>query len=301
MPRDRSAPQTIAEIQDLLSRHGTEPNRRLGQNFLIDGNLMRMVVDTAELDAERDVVLEVGAGTGSLTVMLADRAARVVTVETDKKLTPVLEETLAGLRNVTVLITDALANKHTVQPAVVDAVGAALDATPRARLKLVANLPYAIATPLVMNLLQGRRRPDLLVFTAQKEVADRMAAECNTSDYGPVSLLCQAMAEVEKLHDLSPNVFWPKPQVHSTLVRIRPDAAKIAEVGDLELFHRVAVGLFIHRRKTCLKSLEMAPDLREFRGRWSALLDKAGIPHGVRGDTITLSDVLVLARLAAES
>jgi len=294
-------PQTITEIQDLLARHGTEPNRRLGQNFLIDGNLMRAVIDAAELDSARDVVLEVGAGTGSLTAMLAERGARVVAVETDKKLTPVLEEALADRPNVAVLIRDVLASKHAVAPEVLAAVGQAFDAVPGGRLKLVANLPYAIATPLVMNLLLDGPRPELLVFTVQKEVADRLAGRPAARDYGPVSLVAQAVGEVERLHDLSPNVFWPKPNVHSTLVRLRPDAARVAAVGDLDLFHRVAAGLFVHRRKTCLKSLEMAPDLREFRGRWADLLAGAGIDPGMRGETLTLDQVLALSRAAARA
>jgi len=291
-------PQTVIEIQDLLARHGTEPNRRLGQNFLIDGNLMRAVVEAAELDAARDVVLEVGAGTGSLTAMLADRAACVVAVETDKKLTPVLEEVLGDRPNVAVLIRDVLAGKHVVAPEVTAAVAAALDAAPAGRVKLVSNLPYAIATPLVMNLLLDGPRPEVLVFTVQKEVADRLAAQPQTSDYGPVSLVAQAVGEVERLRDLSPNVFWPKPNVHSRLVRLRVDAARLAAVGDLDLFHCVAAGLFVHRRKTCLKSLEKAPGLREFRGRWADLLATVGIDPGLRGDTLTLEQVLALARAA---
>ena len=292
-----SSPQTVTEIQSLLARHGTEPNRRLGQNFLIDGNLMRRMVDEAELDAERDVVLEVGTGTGSLTRMLSDRAARVVTVETDKKLIPVIEEVLAGRTNVRSLIADALAGKHTVAPEAMEAVAAASgEVGPGARFKLVSNLPYSIATPMVMNLLLTEPRPSLLVFTVQKEVADRMAARSDTGDYGPVTLICQGLAKVETLHDLSPNVFWPKPQVFSTLVRIRPEAERIAAVGNLALFHRVALGLFAHRRKTCLKSLEMTPDLVEFRGRWAGLLAEVGIDPRVRGDTLSLEQVLKLAR-----
>ena len=294
-------PQTITEIQDLLARHGTEPNRRLGQNFLIDGNLMRAVIDAAELDSARDVVLEVGAGTGSLTAMLAERGARVVAVETDKKLTPVLEEALADRPNVAVLIRDVLASKHAVAPEVLAAVGQAFDAVPGGRLKLVANLPYAIATPLVMNLLLDGPRPELLVFTVQKEVADRLAGRPAARDYGPVSLVAQAVGEVERLRDLSPNVFWPKPNVHSRLVRLRVDAARLAAVGDLDLFHCVAAGLFVHRRKTCLKSLEKAPGLREFRGRWADLLAGAGIDPGMRGETLTLDQVLALSRAAARA
>jgi 16S rRNA (adenine1518-N6/adenine1519-N6)-dimethyltransferase len=299
MADDHAAPQTITEVRDLLARHGTAPIRALGQNFLIDGNLMRRLVEEAELDATRDVVLEVGAGTGSLTRMLADRAARVVTVETDKKLTPVLDEALAGRSNVRVLITDALAGKHVIEPAVMTALSNALaDVGDNARLKLVANLPYVIATPLVMNLLLNEPRPARLVFTVQKEMADRMAARENTADYGPVSILCQAIGTVEVLRDLAPTVFWPRPQVHSSLVRIRPDDARIAAIGDIDLLRRVATGLFAHRRKTCLKSLDMTPELQEFHGRWPALLDETGIPHGVRGDTLAVEQVLTLARTA---
>jgi 16S rRNA (adenine1518-N6/adenine1519-N6)-dimethyltransferase len=297
-----SSPQTVTEIQALLARHGTEPNRRFGQNFLVDGNLMRRIVDESELDPARDVVLEVGTGTGSLTLMLSDRAARVVTVEADKKLIPVTEEVLAGRANVRSLIADVLAGKHVVAPEVLLAVAEAVaEVGPAARFKLVANLPYSIATSLVMNLLLAEPRPALLVFTVQKEVADRMAAGEDTADYGPVSLVCQALATVETLHDLSPNVFWPKPQVFSTLVRIRPDAARIAAVGNLELFHRVALGLFAHRRKTCLKSLEMTSDLAEFHGRWAALLPAVGIDPQARGDTLTLAQVLALAHAAEET
>ena len=286
-------------MQGLLARHGAEPIRKLGQNFLIDGNLMRRLVEEADLDTARDVVLEVGAGTGSLTRMLARRAARVVTVETDKKLTPVLDEALAGLANVRVLILDALAGKHIVEPRVVEAVRAALgDAGPAARFKLVANLPYAIATPLVMNLLLSEPRPTRLVFTVQKEMADRMAARQATADYGPVSILCQALGTVEVLRDLPPTVFWPRPKVHSSLVRLRPDNARVAAIGDLDLLRRVAAGLFAHRRKTCLKSLEMSSDLQELRGRWPALLEEAGINSGARGETVPLEQVVALAQAA---
>lgn len=287
-------PQSIADVQQLLARQGLEPNRRLGQNFLVDGNLMRMVVDAAELDAARDVVLEVGAGTGSLTLLLAERAARVVTVETDRNLVPILEEVLEGVGNVNLLVMDALAGKHEVAGEVTAAVREAIEQVPQARLKLAANLPYVIATPLVINLLLGEPRPDLLVFTVQRELADRLAATHDTADYGPISILAQALATVERLHDLSPNVFWPKPQVHSTLVRVRPEAARYEAVGDPALLQQLAGGLFAHRRKTCHKSLELAMDRGELRGRWGDLLASCGIDPGVRGETLSLEQVLSL-------
>jgi 16S rRNA (adenine1518-N6/adenine1519-N6)-dimethyltransferase len=292
-------PQTVVEIQEHLSRYNLEPQRALGQNFLIDGNLMRMIVEAAELDPLRDTVLEVGSGTGSLTSMLAEAAREVVTVEADKKLTPLLKEVLAGRKNVKLLILDALAGKHELAPEVVEALRKHLAYPPDARLKLVSNLPYVIATPLVMNLILGQPRPNLLVFTVQKEVADRLAARCGDSAYCPAGIIAQAVASVELLHIFSPNVFWPKPQIHSTLMRIRPEAARYEQVGDLDLFQRVVHGLFAHRRKTCVKSLEHATGLDEFRGRWAELLSAAGIPHDVRGDTLELERILSLVKAAA--
>ena len=114
-------------------------------------------------------------------------------------------------------------------------------------------------------------------------------------------MVVRALAEVEVLHDFSPNVFWPKPNVHSTLVRIRPDPARYERLGDLDLFHRVAAGLFAHRRKTCVKSLEHAPGLEEFRGRWPALLAAASIPSDSRGEHLDLDRIIALARAAAKS
>ncbi|NIA20748.1 MAG: ribosomal RNA small subunit methyltransferase A [Anaerolineaceae bacterium] len=294
-------PQTLTEIQQLLAARDLQPNHRLGQNFLIDGNLMRMIVEAAELDASRDVVLEVGGGTGSLTAMLAQRAARVVTVETDRRLAAILDEVLTGCGNVEIVVADALARKHEVAPQVLAVVTEAMAAVGDARLKLVANLPYAIATPLVMNLLVGRPRPHLLVFTVQKELADRLATRPATSLYGQVSILAQALCGVQRLHDLSPNVFWPKPQVHSTLVRLRPEAARYEAVGDLPLLQSVVAGLFGHRRKTCQKSLELAAGIDALRGHWGQVLASAGIDPGVRGETLSLEQVLALHKAVRAS
>jgi len=112
-------------------------------------------------------------------------------------------------------------------------------------------------------------------------------------------MLCQAVAAVERLREMSPNVFWPKPQIHSTMLRLRPESERYRRVGNLGLFQRVAAGLVIHRRKTCLKSLELAPGLEEFRGRWGELLAAAGIDPTARGDTLTLDQVIALAHAAA--
>ncbi len=295
-----SEPQTIKQIQALLEAHGREPVKRFGQNFLIDGNIMRMVVDAGELDAQRDVVLEVGPGTGSLTTLLSERAREVVAVEVDKNLAELLHDVLAEqmARNVTLVVDDALSGKHELSALMMEAVTEAMAEVPAARLKLVANLPYVIATPLVVDLMLAEPRPMLLVFTVQKEVADRLLADANSPAYGAVSVMTQGLATVERLHDLSPNVFWPKPQVHSTLVRLRPIAERYQELGDIRLWQKIASGLFFHRRKTVLKSLDHMPGLEMLKGHWPTVLEEADIDAHVRGETLTVEQAMSIHQAA---
>lgn len=295
-------PQTIKEIQRLLDSYGCEPVKRFGQNFLIDGNIMRMVAEAGELDAERDVVLEVGPGTGSLTALLAEQARRVVAVEVDTHLAELLRDVLAEQlkRNVTLVVGDALSGKHALSPLMTEAVALALADVPEGRLKLVANLPYVIATPLVIDLLLSEPRPHLLAFTVQKEVADRLLADSSSLAYGAISVLVQGLAQVERLHDLSPNVFWPKPQVHSTLVRIRPIPERYRELADLKLWQSVASGLFFHRRKTILKSMQHTPGLEELKSAWPEILARAGIGADVRGETLNVRQAMDIYHAAQE-
>lgn len=293
-------PQTIKEVKALLEAHGCEPVKRFGQNFLIDGNVMRMVADSGELDPQTDVVLEVGPGTGSLTRLLAERARRVVAVEVDTNLATLLRDVLAPEldRNLTLVVDDALSGKHTLSPLMVAAIKQAMADVPDARLKLVANLPYVIATPLVVDLLLAQPRPHLLSFTVQKEVADRIVAQPGSPAYGAVSILTQGLCTVERLHDLSPHVFWPKPQIHSTLVRLRPLPHRYAELADLQLWQRITSGLFFHRRKTIQKSLEHTPGLERFKGHWPAILAAANVPPEVRGETLSVPQTITLHHAA---
>jgi 16S rRNA (adenine1518-N6/adenine1519-N6)-dimethyltransferase len=223
--------QSLSEIRGLLAAHGLAPQHRFGQNFLIDLNLLRKVVATAA-PGPGDRVLEVGPGTGSLTELLLATGAEVVAVEIDRGLQRLLAERLGTAPGFTLIPGDVLSGKHQVAPAVLDALaaprapaqpGAACDG----RLLLVANLPYQIATPLLIECLLEPRglRLSRLVCTIQKEVGDRLAAAAQTPAYGPISVIVQTLAQVERIVTLPAEAFWPRPQVESVLLRIDPRPA----------------------------------------------------------------------------
>ncbi len=174
--------QTKTFLLERFREMGIRPATRHGQNFLVDLNLVEIIVDSAELTSD-DVVLEVGTGTGSLTAMMAARAAEIVTVEIDPHLYELASEQLIDLPNVTMLRLDVLRNKNTIDDRVMDAVGERLAAAPGRRFKLVANLPYNIATPLLSNLLLARHVPHSMTVTIQKELAERITAMPSTKDY----------------------------------------------------------------------------------------------------------------------
>ena len=241
-------PQTQSRIMRLLGARGLSPRRDLGQNFLIDLNLVRFVAEQAEL-VDRDVVLEVGAGMGSLTVELAHWSAAVVAVEYDRNLFAIASEALAPFSNVTLLNCDALRSKSRLAPEVLEAVEQELAKSPERRLKLVANLPYKIATPVISNLIATELPWESMVVTIQYELAERMQAEAATPQYGSLSVWLQAQCDIEILRKLSPSVFWPRPQVDSAIVRITPNAEKRGLIADREFFHEYVRGVFQQRRK----------------------------------------------------
>jgi 16S rRNA (adenine1518-N6/adenine1519-N6)-dimethyltransferase len=240
--------QTVSFLRRRFDRLGFRPQSRLGQNFLIDLNLLDLIVRVADVQPT-DVVLEIGGGTGSLTVRLAERAAAVVSVELDGQLAKLAAEQLRSSSNVTLLQQDALRNKNHLHPVVVDQVLEQLEDRNPADLKLVANLPYSVATPVISNLLASRIVPSTMTVTIQRELADRIVAPPGTKEYGSLAVWIQSQCSVAIIRDLSPSVFWPRPQVHSAILQMVLVPAKRAEIGDPVRFQRFVRGLFLHRRK----------------------------------------------------
>jgi len=289
MPR-----QTKTFLLERFREMGIRPATRHGQNFLIDLNLVDLIVESAQLTKE-DVVLEVGTGTGSLTAMMAERAAAVVTVEIDAHLFELASEQLIDLPNVTMLQFDALRNKNNIDDRVMDAVGERLNEAPGRRFKLVANLPYNIATPILSNLLLARHVPHSMTATIQKELAERITAQPSTKDYSALSVWIQSQANSEIVRLLPPSVFWPAPKVTSAILRIVVDPQKRAQIGDLHFFHQITKALFLHRRKFLRANLLAAMKRHLNKEQVDALIDDMGFTFDTRTEQL---DVPTLIRLA---
>ncbi len=289
---------TKTEIRALLAEAGLRPDTARGQHFLIDGNLMRLLAAEADL-SPADTVLEVGAGVGNLTGLLVEAAGRVVAVEAAAPLAALARRRLADAGNLDLLVTDVLADKHHVHPDVLAALRrrrAALGGP----VKLVANLPYQVATPLVLDLALAEAAPERLVVTVQEEVADRLAARPATRAYGPVSVLVQAVAEVEVLRTLGPDVFWPRPSVRSAMVRIRPREGLRERIAHLPTLRRTVAALFAHRRKRAARSLALAEPSGAAADEWARRLEACGLDPAARAEAYTVRDIIRLANDLAE-
>jgi 16S rRNA (adenine1518-N6/adenine1519-N6)-dimethyltransferase len=288
--------QTKTFLIERFREMGIRPATRHGQNFLIDLNLHRLIVDSAEL-TERDVVLEIGTGTGAITQLVAPRAGAVVTVEIDGHLFELASEMLIDYPNVTMLHTDALKNKNRFNPIVVEAVGQALAAAPDRRLKLVANLPYNIATPVLSNLLAWEYTPHSMVATIQKELADRIVAQPWSKDYSALSVWMQCQADAEIVRVMPPTVFWPQPKVDSAIIRIVVDPERRAAIPDLKFFHDFTKAIFLHRRKflranvvSALKGVMEKPEVDE-------ILAKMDFADDARTEQLDVPTLLRLTEL----
>ena len=240
--------QTISYLNRRFRQVGLEPNKRHGQNFLIDLNLVRMIATTGEI-SKQDAILEIGTGTGSLTGMMAEQAGFVVTVEIDEHLHQLAKEELEPFDNILMLRQDALRNKNNLSPTVLEPLSELVAAGEGRQFKLVANLPYNVATPIISNLLMLPTPPALIAVTIQKELGDRMMAKPSTKDYSALSIWVQALCDVEMVRILPPGVFWPAPKVDSAIMRIEPRPEKRAAIKDLNFFHQFTRALFFHRRK----------------------------------------------------
>jgi 16S rRNA (adenine1518-N6/adenine1519-N6)-dimethyltransferase len=290
--------QTKHQIQELLVSANVRPDRRLGQHFLIDLNLMRLLIRTADIQ-EDDVVLEVGSGTGSLTEAIAENAGRCVTVEVDSILAGIARQRLEGVTNVELICADVLQDKLTINPAVVEAIKRARESC-AGRLLLVSNLPYSAATPLMLNLVMGPVTAAAMYVTVQKEVAERMTAVCGTKDYGILSILLSATGRTKLLRTLKPTVFWPQPQVHSAMVCFTRDEDKLARVKNLELLSRIVNGFMQHRRKMLGGCIRYVTDKLGEILNWQEILTRCSVDIQARPDDVTPEQYIAIANVCSE-
>lgn len=240
--------QTVSYLSTRFAEVGLNPNKRHGQNFLVDLNLLNLLARSAELN-ENDVVLEIGTGMGSLTGIFAEQAAQVITVEIDEYLYQMASEELEPFDNVLMLKQDALKNKNNFAPEVIAAVKRHMAVEPNRVFKLAANLPYNVATPIISNLLRSEVVPATMTVTIQKELADRLVAEPGSKDYGALSVWVQSICDTKIVRVMSPKVFWPRPKVDSAIMHIVHRPERRAEIADLDFFHAFVRAMFFHRRK----------------------------------------------------
>jgi 16S rRNA (adenine1518-N6/adenine1519-N6)-dimethyltransferase len=246
--------QTLSSIRKELSGRNLRPATGLGQHFLIDGNLLRLMVEEAAVVAG-DLVLEVGCGTGSLTQLLAARAGHVIAVEVDERLLDIAREALRGCPNVTFWQGDVLARKHALAPQLADLISQQLGEHPDRCFKMVSDLPYQVATPVIMNLLESELAPELMLVTVQRELAEKLTAQPGTRPYGAVTVKVAVRAEAKVLRLLRPSVFWPRPAVESAFVRLRRREEPLVSPTEYPGFARLVDTLFRHRRKTLGRGL----------------------------------------------
>ncbi|MEO1996944.1 MAG: 16S rRNA (adenine(1518)-N(6)/adenine(1519)-N(6))-dimethyltransferase RsmA, partial [Planctomycetaceae bacterium] len=240
--------QTRSYLMELFEEHGIHPRTDRGQNFLIDLNIVEFLAAAGQID-QNDVVLEIGAGTGGMTTFLAQSAAAVVSVEVDRNMYAMAQQSVQGFENVTLLNCDALKNKNQLSPQMLEIVQQKLDETAGSRLKLVANLPYNIATPVVSNLVATDLPWARIVVTIQWELGLRMVAKPRSKQYGSLSVWLQSQCAVKVLKRMRPNVFWPRPQVDSAIVRLSPRPLARDQIHDRRFFQDFLRRLFHQRRK----------------------------------------------------
>ncbi len=262
----------------VLQKYNFTFQKKYGQNFLIDPGVLERIIDAAQITQE-DCVLEIGPGIGTMTEALAERAGKVVAVEIDRNLIPILEETLSSYSNVTILNADILK---------VDVEQLTREQSQGHPVKVVANLPYYITTPIVMGLLESSAPLQSITVMVQKEVAQRMQATPGTKDFGALSLAVQYYAEPEVVANVPPNCFIPRPNVGSAVIRLTKYGSPPIQVSDEKKMFALIRASFNQRRKTLANSLGNAPGLQVSRQRVVEVLEEMGLPAMVRGESLTL-------------
>ena len=274
-----------ARTKEVLSKYGMSAKKKFGQNFLIDSNVLDGIVDAAGVTKE-DCVLEIGPGIGSLTQYLAEAAGSVVAVEIDKSLIPVLADTLSEYDNVTVI------NEDVLKVDISDLVEKYNSGKP---IKVVANLPYYITTPIIMELFESGAPIESVTVMVQKEVADRMVMGPGSKDYGSLSLAVGYYAQAEPVMDVPPSSFIPQPGVGSAVVRLSRFSKPPVKVSDEKYMFEIIRTAFNQRRKTLSNALSNNPVLKVSRAQVQEALVGMGLNEMARGETLSLEQFALLS------
>lgn len=280
---------TPTKCIELIKNHDFAVQKKFGQNFLIDDNILRSIVDAAEIGPD-DCVLEIGPGMGALTAYLLDAARKVIAVEVDKMLIPILQQTLAGADNLVLINEDIL--KVDVQ----ELIRKENDGRP---IKVVANLPYYITTPIIMNLLEKEEHIESITVMVQKEVAERMQEGPGSKSYGALSLAVQYYSKPEIALAVSKNCFFPKPDVDSAVIKldIYEKAERPVRAENPELMMKLIRAAFNQRRKTLVNGLGNAAELHLNKDKIVNALAEMGKSETIRGEVLTLEEFARLSDL----
>lgn len=270
---------------EIIQKYEFMFQKKFGQNFLIDTHVLEKIISAAGI-TKNDCVLEIGPGIGTMTQYLAENAGHVVAVEIDRNLIPILKETLADYDNVTVINEDILR---------VDIKALAEEYNGGKPIKVVANLPYYITTPIIMGLFEGGVPIDNITVMVQREVADRMKEGPGSKDYGALSLAVQYYAEPEIVANVPPNCFIPRPNVGSAVIRLTRHKEMPVEVKDPALMFKIIRASFNQRRKTLQNGLGNAPELPYTKEQIAAAIAEMGLTPTIRGEALSLAQFAQLS------
>lgn len=282
MDNKLSNPKNTIEI---IQKYHFSFQKKFGQNFLIDPHVLDKIILAAGITKD-DMVLEIGPGIGTMTQYLAEAARHVVAVEIDANLIPILQDTLKAYDNVTIIHDDILKT---------DITGLARQYNDSRPIKVVANLPYYITTPIIMGLFESNAPVDNITVMVQKEVADRMQTGPGSKDYGALSLAVQYYAKPYIAANVPPNCFIPRPNVGSAVIRLTRYPVPPVDVTDPALMFRLIRASFNQRRKTLQNGLSNSPELSYSKEQIADAIAQAGLPASVRGETLTLQQFAQLA------
>ena len=270
---------------EVLQKYGFVFQKRFGQNFLIDTHVLDRIIQASEITKD-DFVLEIGPGIGTMTQYLADSAREVTAVEIDDALIPILKDTLKEWDNVNVIHGDILKT---------DIRKIADEKNQGRPIKVVANLPYYITTPIIMGLFESHVPVDSITVMVQKEVADRMQTGPGSKDYGALSLAVQYYAKPEIVANVPPNCFMPRPKVGSAVIRLTRHQNPPVTAKDEKLMFRIIRASFNQRRKTLAKGLKNSQELNYTKEQVEAAISECGLPLNIRGETLTLEQFAKLS------